>query len=75
MQSKLLHSTGFPIVGDMPPPPHPSFFFEPLPLIKTDAPHGAHPPLKNEAPPLKPEAPFHEMIPRKSTINKNLKSD
>ena len=40
--------------------------------IKTDAPHGAHPPPKNEAPLLKPEAPFHEMIPRKSKINNNL---
>ena len=29
--------------------------------------------LKNN-PPLKREAPFHEMIPRKSTINNNLKS-
>ena len=46
-------------------------------------PHGVHPPLKNEAPPpsekqplhpLKCEAPFHEVIPRKSTINNNLKS-
>ena len=40
-----------------------------------------HPPLKNEVPPsekqippLKCEAPFHEMIPRKNTINNNLKS-
>ena len=40
-----------------------------------------HPPLKNEGlpsekqtPPLKREVPFHEMIPRKNTINNNLKS-
>ena len=39
-----------------------------------------HLPVKNEAPhlknthPLKREAPFHEMIPKKSTINNNLKS-
>ena len=32
-------------------------------------------PLKNEAPILKHEATFHEMIPRKSTINNNLKSN
>ena len=70
---------GFPIVGgEAPPPPHPTIFFKPP--IKTDAPHGEHPPLKNEAPhlknkppPLKREAPFHEMIPGKSTIS-NLKS-
>ena len=44
-------------------------------------PHAAPPPLKNEAPPsekqappLKHERPFYEMIPRKSTINNNLKS-
>ena len=31
-------------------------------------------PYKNEAPlPLKREAPFHEMIPSKSTLNNNLK--
>ena len=59
-------------------------FFRTSPRIKSDAPHGAHAPLKNEPPPqsekqtplppLKREAPFHEMIPRKSTINNNLKS-
>ena len=61
--------------------PHPPMGPNP---IKTDAPHGTQPPLKNEAPPsekhpsptpLKCEAPFHEMIPRKSTINNNLKSN
>ena len=59
---------------------HPTFF-ETLP-IKTDAPHGAPSPLKNEAlhlknnphPPLKSEAPFQEMIPRKNIIDYNLKS-
>ena len=51
------------------------------PPTKTDASHGAPPHLKNEAPnlknnpsPLKHETPFCEMIPRKSTINNNLKS-
>ena len=39
--------------------------------VKTNAPHGAPPPphthtLKNEAPPIVCEAPFHEMIPRNS---------
>ena len=60
--------------------PHPTIFFNPPPPIKTDARHGVHPPFKNEAPhlknkhpaPLKRETPFHEMIPRKSTINYNL---
>ena len=60
------------------------FFRTPPPPIKSDAPHGAHPLLKNEPPPqsekqtphppLKREAPFHKMIPRKSTIINNLKS-
>ena len=42
--------------------------------------NGGCPPFENEAPPpseknpLKLEAPFHEMIPRKSAINNNLKS-
>ena len=57
--------------GDMPPPPS-----KPMSL------HGAHshltwsPPSKKTTPPppLKSEATFHEMIPRKSTINNNLKS-
>ena len=82
---------GFPIGGGMGGGggvlPHPMNFFEknPPPLLKTNAPHGVHPPhlkmksphLKNNPPPppLKREAPFHdEMIPRKSTINNNLKS-
>ena len=56
--------------------PHPNFFFG-NPPIKTNAHHGAHPHLKKKhtpRPPLKREAPFHEMIPSKSTINNNLKS-
>ena len=54
------------------------------PPRKTDALPWGDPPLKNEAPsplknePLPPrlkrETPFHEMIPRKTTINNNLKS-
>ena len=80
--------TGIPIVGGGMGghPSHPTIFLKAYSHIKTDAPHGApapHP-LKNEAPPhlknnpppppLKREAPFHEMIPRKSTTNNNLKS-
>ena len=60
--------------------PHPAIFFE-NPPIKTDASLWGIPQLKNEArpsekqiPPLKHETPLHEMIPRKSTINNNLKS-
>ena len=62
-------------------PSHPTISLNPH--IKTDAPHGAENPPKNEAPrskkqpplpPLKREAPFCEMIPRKSTIINNLKS-
>ena len=54
-------------------------FFSNPPPIKTDAPHGAFPHLKmkpppsEKYPPLKRETPFHEMIPRKSTLNKNSK--
>ena len=68
------HLTGFLIVGDGEGS---------NPTTKTNAPHGAPPPpLKNEASPtsekqthpLKHELPFHEMIPRKTTINNNLKS-
>ena len=58
---------------------HPTIFFTPPP---SPPPHTHTDTLKNEAaphlkkisPPLKCEAPFHEMIPRKSTINNNLKS-
>ena len=72
---------GFPIVGEAwggAPPPILQFFFEPPPPHQNRCPHGAHPSLKYEAPPsekqlppLKREAPFHEMIPRKSIINKS----
>ena len=62
--------------------PSPSYNFFQKPPIRTDAPPMGHthhlkmkpPHLKNKPPSLKCEAPFHEMIPRKSTINNNLKS-
>ena len=71
-------------MGGGAPPPHPTIFFETLP--NQNPPWGT-PLLKNEAPPsekqtspppprpspLKCEAPFHEMIPRKSTTNNNFK--
>ena len=62
-------------------PSHLTNFLEP-PLPKPMPPMGhPHPPLKNEAPTiwkttpplLKHETPFHDMIPRKSTIINNLK--
>ena len=60
--------------------PYYKFFPTPSPPIKTDVPSWGVAPLKNEArpsekqtPPLKREALFHEMIPRKSTMNNNLK--
>ena len=68
---------GVPILG---------LFLNPPPLpIKTGAPHGVHPPppphlkmkpapSEKQTLPLKREAPFHEMIPRKSTIYNILKS-
>ena len=61
-------------------PPSYIFFWPPLPHQNWCSSWGAPSPLKNEAwtsentpPPLKHEAPFHEMIPRKSTINNNFK--
>ena len=61
-------------------PPILQFFLKPPPS-KSISPIGRTPHLnikashlKNNPPPLKREAPFHEMIPRKSTINSNLKS-
>ena len=78
---------GFLIVGERwrgigcggTPPPSNNFFWNPP--IKTDAPPWGTPPLKmkppsfeKQTPLLKREAPFHEMIPRKSTIINNLKS-
>ena len=78
---------GFPIVGGMgdtpcPPPPI-LLIFSKTPPTKTDVPHMEHAPHlkmtpqseKQPPPPsLKHETPFHEMLPRKSTINNNLKS-
>ena len=65
---------GFPIVGGMWGAPPILHFFS-----KTPTP--SKPLLKNEAPPSKKHPPppietwsTHEMIPRKSTINNNLKS-
>ena len=40
----------------------PMIFFE-TPPIKADAPHGASPSFKDEAPSLESKAPFQEMIP------------
>ena len=54
-----------PIKTDANPPPPPHLKMKPLDL-KNNPP----PPF----PPLKREVSFHEMIPRKSTINNNLKS-
>ena len=65
--------------------PHPTIFFEPSPSSKVMAPmvHTSHLKMKRPLPQsekqaplpsLKREAPFHEMIPRKSTIINNLKS-
>ena len=67
------------------PPPILQFFSKPVPSTHQNR---CSPPmgctlhlkmkptqLKNKLPPpLKREAPFHELIPRKSTINNNLKS-
>ena len=60
-------------------PSHSTIFFQKTPSKPMPS-HWAHPQLKNEdphlknKPPLKHEVPFHEMTPRKSTINNNLKS-
>ena len=67
-------------VGRSPPPLFYDFFRKPPP--PKPMPPGVLPPLKNEAPPiwkttpppLKHKPPFHEIIPRKSTINNKLKS-
>ena len=63
-------------------PPIQQFFLNSLPPIKTNAsPWGSshlkmNPPIWKTIPPsFKRESPFHEMIPRKSTINSNLKSN
>ena len=61
-------------------PPNPTLFFEnllskPMSLPMGCTPHlKMKPPSEKQTPPLKRKAPFHEMIPRKSTINNNLKS-
>ena len=76
----LSRSQGFPRWGAWGCPSILGFFLEtPLskpmpsmgctPHLKIKPPH-----LKNKPNPLKREALFHEMIPRKSTINNNLKS-
>ena len=51
-------------------PPHQNWY-PPwgIPPLKNEAPH-----LKNNLPPLKHEAPYHEMIPRKCTINNDWKT-
>ena len=59
--------------------PHPTILFE-TPPIKTETPQWGTSHLKMKPPHLKNtdllkrEAPFHEMIPKKSTIKNNLKS-
>ena len=75
----LIWGSGFPIVEgghEGGAPPYLMIFLETPPPPKLMPPWGApHPlPLKNKAQPLKHETPFDEMIPRKSTINNNLKS-
>ena len=67
-------------MGERPPP---SYDFSRKPPIETDTPPiGCTRPLENKSPVsekqphplLKREAPFHEMIPRKSAINYSIKS-
>ena len=69
--------------GDWGAPPYLTIFFKnsppkpmlalwgtpPLPHLKMKL-----PPSEKQPPPLKHDTPFYEMIPRKSTINNNLKS-
>ena len=70
--------TGFPIVGTAwgDAPPSILQFFSKNPPSNLMPFHGAPPTqLKNDAThPIEREAPFHEIIPRKRTINNNLKS-
>ena len=47
----------------------PALWGTPLPHLKMKL-----PPSEKQPPPLKHDTPFYEMIPRKSTINNNLKS-
>ena len=77
--SRVSHSGGDGGMGST--PRSYDFLWNPPSSKPMPPPHGAHPPLKNEvpnlkttSPPLKSEATFLEMIPRKSTINNNLKS-
>ena len=84
--TKFFYKAMFAIVGEWRgggAPPY-YIFFRRLPPIETDAPPMGHtlyltkklPHLKNNPPfPWKLEAPVHEMIPRKSTIFNNLKSN
>ena len=79
LYTRVSHSGG--TWGGAPPLIQRFFFWNPRP--SKPMPHMGHPPpINNEvppsekqpSPPLKREAPFHEMIPRKITINSNLKS-
>ena len=73
--------SGLPIVVVGGHPPIQQIFFEKN-AHQNWCPHEAPPQLNNDPPPpiwktippLKHEVPFHELIPRKSTINDNLKS-
>ena len=72
------HTPGFPIVGGHGGDAHPHLmiFFE-NPPTKTDALPLKNEPLPSEKEtplPLKHETSFHEMIPRKNTINNILES-
>ena len=63
-------------------PPHLTIFFRKPPHQNRCPPMGhplhlkikSPPPSEKQPPPLKRQVPFHEVIPRKSTINDNLKS-
>ena len=70
--------TGFPIVGRAwgGCSPYPTMFLKTLPHQTWCSSMGRPPHHLNMKPPtpLKCEAPYHETIPRKSTINNNLKS-
>ena len=62
-------------LGGEAPPPYPTTFFENLPPSKSMPPHlEKNPPSEKQTLSLKSEAPFHEKIPRKSTLYNSLKS-